>query len=201
MGKITELIPDAIRERSVPEPNTGCWLWLGVLSPRGYGKLKSRGHSMAAHRASYISFRGPIPGGLCVLHRCDNPPCVNPDHLWLGTNADNSADMVAKGRSARGERHGSATHPERVARGDRNGLRLHPEMRATGVRNGKYTHPEATPRGERHGHAKLKADDVRAIRAAALGGENRRSIAARFGIDKTNVSCIVRRVTWAWLGD
>jgi hypothetical protein len=86
-------------------PN-GCWRWSRALDPQGYGTIRVARRNMAAHRAAWIAWRGPVPEGLCVLHRCDNPPCVNPDHLFLGTRGDNSRDMVAKGRSAFGERQG-----------------------------------------------------------------------------------------------
>lgn len=84
-----------------------CWLWKGPLSVLGYGRLVvPGGHrgdpKVYAHRLSWEVANGPIPKGMCVLHRCDNPPCIRPSHLFLGTRADNSADMVAKGRSLRG---------------------------------------------------------------------------------------------------
>lgn len=71
-----------------------CWNWQGCRKERGYGHT-GRGY---AHRRSYELFKGPIPKGRSVLHRCDNPPCINPDHLRVGTQADNIADMVGKGR-------------------------------------------------------------------------------------------------------
>ena len=97
----------------MPEPNSGCWIWTGSLSNSGYARLSSF-HSSAlnrrfvkAHRVAWILFRGEIPGGLCVLHKCDTPSCVNPNHLFLGTRGDNTADMDRKNRRVvcMGENH------------------------------------------------------------------------------------------------
>lgn len=96
-----------VLDRSMPEPNTGCWLWLGSITEKGHGKAWANGKTVVAHRVSYEAFVGPIPDGQCALHRCDTPACVNPAHLWLGTRGDNNTDRCTKGRNAdrRGEKH------------------------------------------------------------------------------------------------
>lgn len=80
----------------------GCWLWVAGRDSHGYGKISFRGKAMRAHRASYELYVGPIPSGMHILHRCDNPRCVNPEHLWPGTHAENMADKTSKGRAIGG---------------------------------------------------------------------------------------------------
>ena len=80
-----------------------CWLWTGDLGKDGYGIFNAGHHKYRGHVYSYTLHHGPIPDGLYVLHHCDTPPCVNPDHLFTGTAADNAADKVAKGRQQRGQ--------------------------------------------------------------------------------------------------
>jgi hypothetical protein len=86
-----------------------CKVFVGPRTKKGYGKIGEGGRGgriLSTHRVAWELEHGPIPDGLCVLHRCDNPPCCNVDHLFLGTKADNNADMVAKGRAYRGPRLG-----------------------------------------------------------------------------------------------
>ena len=85
----------------IPEPMSGCHLWIGAVAGWGYGSTRIGGKNMRAHRAVWELTNGPIPHGLWVLHRCDNPLCVNPTHLFLGTHTDNMRDAVHKGRHAK----------------------------------------------------------------------------------------------------
>lgn len=96
------------------EKTDGCWLWTGRVNQNGYGVFTVKKKPYLAHRYSFETERGKIPGGLYVLHTCDVRRCVRPDHLWVGTAADNARDMVVKRRCF------LQLHPE-VTRGERNG--------------------------------------------------------------------------------
>jgi HNH endonuclease len=86
--------------------NSGCWEWPGAQDKDGYCRTKLSGRTAIAHRAVYTIAKGEIPKGLNLLHRCDNPPCCNPDHLFPGTQKQNCEDAKAKDRHSRGERNG-----------------------------------------------------------------------------------------------
>lgn len=145
-----------------------CWLWTGGTKSHGYANFKLGVKSLRAHRVAWTLFLGPIPPGLCVLHRCDVRACIRPDHLFLGTHAENMGDMVAKGRQAT-----AATHPGRWASGEHHGSRTSPGR----MRRGPH----------------LTVADVLAIRAS---DEPLRVMSARFGVGVANVKKIRRRVTW-----
>jgi hypothetical protein len=98
-----------IAYRSIPEPNSGCWIWLGALTD-GYGSMVVGRGTDKVHRLMWLVTHGEIPAGICVLHHCDNRACCNPDHLYLGTKLDNARDRVRRKREGdrRGEKNGRA---------------------------------------------------------------------------------------------
>jgi len=105
------------------EKSDGCWMWTGTKAPNGYGRFQSGGKGsphLGAHRFSYEMHKGKIPEGMVVMHSCDTPACVNPDHLSVGTHKENTADMIQKGRKAPfvnyGERSGAAVLTEEKVR-------------------------------------------------------------------------------------
>ncbi len=156
----------------IPDVDNACWLWAGPLDRDGYGVISAttstgRIHSRA-HRLAYAIAHGAAPAGRLVCHRCDNPRCVRVEHLFLGTDADNVADMMAKGRCrpARGSDHGSHLHPEKV------------------------------PRGERSGSAKLTSADVIDIRHLLRVGARKNVIARAFGVNWKTIDNIDRGLTW-----
>jgi hypothetical protein len=112
------MIPDRLMRKVSPEPNTGCWLWTAYTNRGGYGVVGEktpRKRTVLAHRAVWETVKGPLSDGQCVLHRCDQRCCVNPEHLWVGTKDDNNKDRAAKGRSSRGQhRNTSKLSPKQV---------------------------------------------------------------------------------------
>lgn len=149
-----------------------CWPWTAGRNPDGYGNFWMRGRIDKAHRTAWTLAVGEIPKGLHVLHSCDNPPCCNPAHLWLGTIADNSADKRAKGRAP------------------------------TGARTGARLHPESVPRGSRNGLSKLTEGHVREMRRRyRAGGILYRELAAEFGVSTVTAGLAIRGVTWTHVQD
>lgn len=194
-----------------------CWLWTGKPDKAGYGYVNRGNHRcIFAHRASWIITRGPIPFGLFVCHKCDVPLCVNPEHLFLGTQADNIRDMIAKGRMPVGERRYNAKLTQDVVDRIRqmkfvDGIRAKDIAAKTGVGSrqvGKiltgrsWRAPGASfalvgkAKGESHYAAKLCVEDVISIRRRAADGEALKRIAKEFGLDPASVSNICRRKSW-----
>ena len=159
------------------EPNTGCWLWGGGVGRSGYGVFCSSWAKGArvqdsVHRIAWARANQRAPeSGMFVCHKCDVKTCVNPDHLFLGTPKENTADMFRKGRW----RHPDRSNP------------------ATGDRHGSKTKPGRLPRGPAHHAAKLTEADVLAIRAS----DKSHTIVARdYGVSAQSVYKIRKRLCW-----
>lgn len=146
--------------------DSGCLIWNKGKNDYGYGSMRVNGRTRGAHRIAWVCARGPIPEGLCVLHKCDVRACVNPEHLFLGSRAENIADMTAKDRQAKGERSGASLHPE------------------------------SYPRGERHWNARLTAETVCEARKLNEQGISLSELARRFGVGLTTMHWAVMGVTW-----
>ena len=169
---------------------TGCWNWTKSTSPDGYGKLKRNGVTMRAHRIFYEHFNGPITDNLHVLHRCDNPLCVNPEHLFLGTRVDNMQDMIEKGRAPT---HPSISHPESVVRGEKHhrygkGMPEHVKEALLKANKGRSLSKE-----HKEQLSPVTAEQVLSIRADT---RSQAVIAKEHGIAQVTVSRIKRRVRW-----
>jgi hypothetical protein len=93
---------DRFMQNVAPEPNSGCWLWTGLVNKHGYGRAWYKKKVMLAHRASYELFCDVNLGSNILCHKCDAPSCVNPDHMFIGVPKDNSLDMVSKNRQSKG---------------------------------------------------------------------------------------------------
>lgn len=144
----------------------GCWLWTAATQRDGYGVFRDGAKQVAAHRVSYALTYGSIPQGQFVLHRCDTPGCVRPDHLFLGNHRENMVDMVAKGRAAKG------------------------------AGNAAYLHPDRVPRGIYHGNAKLNDRAVKDIRARHAQGEPRTNLALEYGVTPQTITLVVQNKVW-----
>lgn len=194
---------------------SGCRLWQGATNKKdnGYGVLNVDGRVRYAHRLAWEEVNGPVPAGSHVCHKCDVRTCINPDHMFLGTHADNMADKVAKGRQSKGEEHYASRLTEDDVReiraavstiekiGERYGVS---PQAISGIRCGKKWKHVASPetvtravrigrRGETSNFAKLTADDVRAIRASKA---TLAELSTQFGVSQPALSLIRNRKTW-----
>ena len=147
--------------------DTNCWDWTAMKDCDGYGGFQFRRRKLRAHRVSLVISTGFIPEGLHVCHKCDNPSCVRPDHLFAGTNTENRLDSAAKGRVPSGDSHPARTNPERLARGER-----------------QYC-------------AKLTDEKVRHIRKLHASGELKEShLSRKFGVSRATIRKVILRKSW-----
>jgi hypothetical protein len=105
-NRLEKTLRERFDDKWEPELNTGCWLWTGADSRLGYGRMRlpvPEARTVNATHVAWMVYRGPIPDGVVLCHRCDTPQCVNPDHLFLGTLSENIMDSINKGRRWRGE--------------------------------------------------------------------------------------------------
>jgi hypothetical protein len=166
-----EMVGALVEERfwKLVDKSGDCWTWKASLTTHGYGQfVLPYHHHIGAHRFAYELENGPVPAGLVVCHRCDNPPCVNPAHLWVGTQGDNLRDMHGKGR------------------GNTDSWPLAVEASRTADR----------PHGEKHHNAHMTAEKIRALRKMRQDGATYDAIALEFGIGKSLVAQIITRKTW-----
>lgn len=202
-------------------PDLGpCWVWTAGINRQrgGYGMFALRkGVIRRAHRIAWELSRDPIPDGIDVLHRCDNPPCVRPDHLFLGTDADNVADMIRKGRAARivgsqrsrklteadvaAIREARSQHVPGPVLAERYGVTktvIYQVSRRGWAHVGGTTERDPV-RGERSGRAILTDDLVRWIRAEYAAGRDCADIARELGRDRGMIWRAATRRTWKHL--
>ena len=180
--------------RIVEECGDECHEFMGKRNSNGYGYLYVDGRRWLAHRFAWMLAGFELTSGLVLRHAvCDNPPCVNVQHLKLGTQKENMADAKERGRLATGDRNGRRIYPER------DGMRLHPEKRPRGERHGSHTHPESRPRGEQHRMAKLNSKQVLEIMTRAREGISRKQLAREFQISPPTIYDVLNGRTWRHL--
>lgn len=155
-----------------------CWIWEGLLSPQGYGRFYVGRRSLPAHRVAYQISERTLSRNEFACHKCDNPACVRPDHIFIGTQKDNVDDMMKKGRQV-------------------SGLKVKPECAARGDRHGSRTQPERVCRGERNPSSRLTEDQVREIRRRySTGLIWQKTLALQFGVTTSNIKKIIARTAW-----
>lgn len=146
----------------------GCWLWTGYLNQDGYGRIWIETRMVMAHRVAYAITNSDVPENLSVCHSCDNPGCVNPEHLWLGSHLENMTDMYQKKR----------------------------RKAASGKKNGTHTRPDKVRRGEKNNTAKLTPTEVAEIRNLSQQGVSRLQLSQTYKVSIFAIRQIITKKSW-----
>lgn len=166
-----EKVMNKFYKNTVKNPNNGCIEWISTIGIGGYGKFYENGKTKGAHRKSWELANGKeIPDGMNICHHCDNPKCVNPEHLFLGTQADNVRDMMEKGRY----RHYNSAKEK----------------------NGMWKNRKCAAKGVDAPAAKLDPVKVAEIVDLLLAGHSHASIAARYGVTRSAIGLINTGKNW-----
>jgi len=204
---------------AIEDPSTGCLNWTRYINKGGYGTTKYKGRTIPVHRALWIELHGEITRTTVVRHTCHNRRCINPDHLCVGTHAENSADMVKAGRSHRpaGEMNNNAKYTDQDAMAVfgfiSGGLSKKAVAKLTGVRlptvaliaNGqRWRHitgltPKHDNKGENNGQAALTREVVLAIVAKCQAGTPRKLVAKELGVSYPALNAVMNGKNWSWL--
>lgn len=166
-----------------------CWVWMAAKNDAGYGLIRVAGKNYKAHRVAWVLQNGPIDDGVGVLHKCDNPPCVNFRHLFNGSQGDNMKDMVSKNRHLsrihalpRGDNHWSRRSPEDVKRGDSHPMKINPSLASRGMNCGRH---------------KLTDDEVLDCRKSFNEGvATASSLAKKYRVSFQCIYYLLKRKTW-----
>lgn len=184
MTALSDLIA-RLDQNSIPEPNSGCWLWVGGAHACRYGLcygwIRFARKTWAAHRASWLAHRGQFDLSLAVCHRCDNPLCINPDHLFLGTVGDNNSDRRAKKRDFWFKDRQTALANLAAAR----------KIVET---------TRGYARGER-ARSRLTTSEIIEIRRLSSSGMPQRAISRLKKVSQSHIRAIVHRKKWAHVAD
>lgn len=198
--KITE-----IKERFISKIHKGnsCWTWKGQIYPSGYGSFWYNRKNVLAHRVSWMIFHGEIPENLCVCHTCDNPSCVNPNHLFLGTNKENTKDMIDKNRMHKQQKLLDLSQESKVIQMYKNNI---PQREIANLFNisqrtiGKYIHkylPKKSMKGEENNLSILTEKQVFEIRKMYVPYKiSYKKISRKYGVNVSTIERIIRGKTW-----
>ncbi len=186
------------------ESPTGCWEWTGFLDGGGYGAIRDdSGHKQRSHRAAASVWRDfDLDSNLKVLHRCDNPPCINPQHLFFGTQRDNIEDMCKKGRQRRKLEPAQLEEIERRLRAGEFQSAVAADFKVTQtlvsriMRRSGIFRPHTALFGAQNARAKLTDPVVAELRRRRSSGESLPSLAKRFGIGTSTVHRVVTGKSW-----